>query len=156
MNKFVAKVSPNELLEPLLAVIKKLQLQFGKWEVPWGEINRFQRISDNIDQQFNDAEPSLPVPFVSSTWGMLPSYSANYFPNTKKRYGVHGNSFICAVEFGKKIKARSLLAGGQSGHAASPHFNDQGQMYSQGKFKDVLFYKKDVLQNVERSYHPGK
>ena len=87
---------------------------------------------------------------------MLPSYSSRYFPGTKKRYGVNGNSFICAVEFGKRIKATSLLAGGQSGDPKSPHFNDQALMYTQGKFKDVLFYKEDVLKNAEKTYHPGE
>ena len=29
-------------------------------------------------------------------------------------------------------------------------------MYSTGEFKDVLFYKEDVLKHVERKYHPGE
>jgi acyl-homoserine lactone acylase PvdQ len=69
---------------------------------------------------------------------------------------VNGNSFICAVEFGKRIKAKSLLAGGESCDENSKHFFDQGQMYSKGQFKDVLFYKEDVLKHVERTYHPGE
>ena len=87
---------------------------------------------------------------------MIPSYSSSYYPGTKKRYGVNGNSFICAVEFGKKIKAKSLLAGGESGDPLSRHFNDQMEMYANGKFKDLLFYKEDVLKHVERNYHPGE
>jgi acyl-homoserine-lactone acylase len=87
---------------------------------------------------------------------MLPSYTSRTFPGTTKRYGVNGNSFICAVEFGKKIKARSLLAGGQSGDPNSPHFFDQGKMYSKGEFKEVLFYKEDVLKEAKRTYHPGE
>jgi acyl-homoserine lactone acylase PvdQ len=87
---------------------------------------------------------------------MLPSYTSRSFPGTKKRYGVNGNSFICAVEFGKKIKARSLLAGGESGKENSKHFFDQSVMYSKGQFKEVLFYKEDVIKHTERSYHPGE
>jgi acyl-homoserine lactone acylase PvdQ len=60
------------------------------------------------------------------------------------------------VEFGTRIKAKSLLAGGQNSDPASPHFTDQLNMYSKGKFKDVLFYKEDVLQHVEKTYHPGE
>ncbi|CAN5772273.1 penicillin acylase family protein [soil metagenome] len=158
IDKFLLDATPMQLLEPLEKAIKKLQQDQGKWQVPWGEINRFQRISNKAElenAEYNDSQPSIPVGFVSSAWGMLPSYSAIYFPNTKKRYGVHGNSFICAVEFGKRIKAKSLLAGGESGHKGSAHFNDQALMYTQGKFKDVLFYKEDVDQHVERRYHPG-
>jgi acyl-homoserine lactone acylase PvdQ len=155
-ERFAAKATVNDLLEPLLEVINKLQKDFGKWQVPWGEINRFQRILNTIDNKFVDSLPSYPVGFASSTWGMLPSYNSKTFPGTKKRYGVNGNSFICAVEFGKKIKAKSLLAGGQSGDINSKHFFDQGLMYSTGEFKDVLFYKEDVLKHVERKYHPGE
>jgi len=155
-KQFASTVSSNQLLTPLLHTIKELQDKFGKWRVAWGEINRFQRISTDIENKFDDSKESIPVGFASSTWGMLPSYSSKTFPATKKRYGVNGNSFICAVEFGKKIKAKSLLAGGESGDPNSKHFFDQGSMYSKGEFKDVLFYKEDVLKHAERTYHPGE
>jgi acyl-homoserine lactone acylase PvdQ len=153
---FAATAKPEELLQPLLATINDLKNKYGRWQIEWGEINRFQRISSDIDNKFDDSKASIPVGFVSSTWGMLPSYTSRSFPGTKKRYGVNGNSFICAVEFGKRIKARSLLAGGESGDENSKHFFDQGSMYSQGQFKDVLFYKEDVMKYVEKMYHPGE
>lgn len=155
-KQFALNATANELLQPLLVTINDLQNKFGDWKIAWGSINRFQRISGNIEQKFNDHAPSLPVGFASSTWGMLPSFSSRTFPGTKKRYGVNGNSFICVVEFGQKIKAKSLLTGGESGNPDSNHFFDQGNMYSKGQFKEVLFYKKDVLKHVERRYHPGE
>lgn len=155
-KKFAATATVDELLAPLAAVIKNLESKFGKWQVAWGEINRYQRVSGDINQPYNDGQPSIPVGFASSAWGMLPSYNSRYAGNSKKRYGVHGNSFVCAVEFGKKIKAKSLLAGGESGDPSSPHFTDQLEMYAKGKFKDVLFYKEDVMQHVEKQYHPGE
>lgn len=155
-NEFAAIASANELILPLLQVINSLKNKFGNWQIPWGNINRFQRISSAIDNIFDDDKPSFPVGFVSSQWGMLPSYYSHTFPHTNKRYGVHGNSFICAVEFGKKIKAKSLLAGGESGNTHSKHFFDQGLMYSKGQFKEVLFYKDDVMKHAERKYHPGE
>ena len=153
---FAANAKPEELLRPLLETINDLRNKYGKWQIEWGEINRFQRISSDIDSKFDDNKASIPVGFVSSTWGMLPSYTSRSFSGTKKRYGVNGNSFICAVEFGKKIKARSLLAGGESGNENSKHFFDQASMYSKGEFKDVLFYKEDVMKHVEKMYHPGE
>jgi acyl-homoserine-lactone acylase len=155
-NAFVAHASVNDLLLPLSAAVRDLTTRFGSWNIPWGHINRFQRVSSDIDQQYKDELPSLPVSYVSSLWGMLPSYTSRSFPQTKKRYGVNGNSFICAVEFGKKIKAKSLLAGGQSGNPGSKHFNDQALMYTKGQFKEVLFYKEDVLKHAEKTYHPGE
>lgn len=155
-KRFAAKATMEEIVLPLLETINDLQTRYGRWQTAWGKINRFQRISSDIENKFDDEQPSYPVGFASSAWGMLPSYSSRRYPGTQKRYGVNGNSFICAVEFGKKIKAKSLLAGGESGDVNSPHFFDQGQMYSKGQFKDVLFYKSDVLANAEKTYHPGE
>lgn len=155
-KQFAAKAAAQELLQPLLAVVNELKNKFGNWQIAWGEINRFQRISGDIELKYDDDQPSLPIGFASSAWGMLPSYTSRYYPGTKKRYGVSGNSFICVVEFGKKIKAKSLLAGGQSGDPNSPHFKDQAKMYTKGQFKDVLFYKEDVLKHAQRTYHPGE
>jgi acyl-homoserine lactone acylase PvdQ len=153
---FAKTATASDLLYPMLATLRDLENRFGRWEVSWGNINRLQRISPDIDNKFDDSKESIPVPFASSTWGALPSYSSRVFPGTQKRYGVHGNSFVCAVEFGKKIKAKSLLAGGESGDPSSPHFFDQAIMYSKGAFKNVLFYKEDVEKNTEKTYHPGE
>ncbi|RYF90348.1 MAG: acylase [Chitinophagaceae bacterium] len=155
-RRYAATASPDELLKPLQKVVSALAQAQGTWEVPWGNINRYQRISGDINQVFDDAKESYPVPFASALWGMLPSYNSRPFPGTKKRYGVSGNSFVCVVEFGKKVKAKSLLAGGNSANIHSPHFNDQLLMYTKGIFKDVLFYKDDVLKHNKKMYHPGE
>ncbi len=143
------------MLSTLLSTVKNLEKDFGKWQMPWGDINRIQRISSDIENKFDDSKLSYPVAFASSAWGMLPSYNSRTFAGTKKRYGYNGNSFIAAVEFGKKVSAKSLLAGGQSGDENSKHFFDQGEMYSKGQFKDVLFYKEDVLKHAVKTYQPG-
>ena len=155
-KQFAATATAQQLLQPLNVVLNDLKSKFGKWQVSWGEINRFQRLTGDIQLKFDDKQPSLPVPYASALWGMLPSFNSRYFPATDKRYGVSGNSFVCAVEFGKRVKAKSLLAGGVSGHENSKHFYDQAAMYTKGQFKDVLFYKEDVMKGAQRSYHPGE
>lgn len=152
-TEFARVARPNELLDPLKATLTDLNQRFGKWELPWGEINRFQRSTGEIRESYNDAASSIPVGFGSATWGQLASFVSNTF-KTNKRYGYSGNSFVCAVEFGKKIRAKSILAGGNSGDPNSKHFNDQAAMYARGEFKDVLFYKEDVIKNMERAYQP--
>ena len=78
-------------------------------------------------------------------------------PQTTKRiYGDRGNSFVAVVEFGPRVRAKSILAGGNNNKPGSPHFADQAEMYSRGQFKDVLFYKEDIARNLERQYHPGQ
>jgi acyl-homoserine lactone acylase PvdQ len=156
LSRLLKEMPDNEKIYYLQEVLKKLKTDFGTWEVKWGDINRFQRIENKLSPHFDDAQPSIPSPFASSMWGSLPSFNSRSVDNTKKRYGYGGNSFICAVEFGKKIKAKSLLAGGESGDANSKHFKDQAEMYTKGQFKDVLFYKEDILKNTEEQYHPGE
>ena len=156
LSRLLKEMPDNEKIIFLNEVLKKLKSDFGTWEVKWGDINRFQRIENKLTPHYDDAQPSISSPFASSMWGSLPSYNSRTFENTKKRYGYGGNSFICAVEFGKKIKAKSLLAGGESGDVNSKHFKDQAEMYTSGQFKDVLFYKEDILKNMEEQYIPGK
>ena len=146
----------DERLDALQRASEKLTSDFGTWKTPWGEINRFQRISGDIDQQYDDGKPSWPGAFTSANWGSLASFGMVAKQKTKRIYGDRGNSFVAAVEFGPKIKAKSILAGGQSGNPASKHFDDQAAMYSRGEFKDVLFYKEDIEKQLERSYHPGQ
>jgi acyl-homoserine lactone acylase PvdQ len=155
-KKFTAGASVQELAVPLLSTIRELEKRYGKWQIPWGEINRYQRLTNDLDERFDDNQFSLPVGFASAQWGMLASYNSRSFPGTNKRYGFSGASFVCAVEFGKKIRAKSVLTGGESGDPASKHFTDQALMYTKGQFKDVLFYKEDVLNHVEKKYHPGE
>jgi acyl-homoserine-lactone acylase len=153
-RKYAAEGNPFEMISVFAAVYDNLVKKYGSWNIPWGQINRFQRISGNINSKFDDNQPSLPIGFVSSAWGALPAYQGHTWPGTQKRYGTDGNSFVCAVEFGKKIKAKSLLAGGENNDPKSPHFFDQGLAYTKGQFKDVLFYKEDLMKHVERKYHP--
>ena len=155
-GKVLRQSAPEKLVRPLSDLMQKLTTDFGKWQIPWGELNRMQRISNKIEWEFNDTRASLPMSNASSTWGALPSFNSRYFPGTKKRYGYGGNSFICVVEFGDKVRAKSLLAGGESGNPASKHFFDQSEMYTKGKFKEVHFYREDVLKNAEKTYRPGE
>ena len=154
MEIYAKTGSREEMRQALRVVMKELESDFGTWRVAWGDLNRFQRISNQDVLHMDDTQPSIPVPFTSSAWGQLPSYTSRSIQGTKKWYGVNGNSFIAAVEFGPKIKAYSLLAGGQNGNPSSPHFFDQGKMYAEGQFKEVYFYKSDVLKHAVSSYHP--
>jgi acyl-homoserine-lactone acylase len=151
-----AAITPQQRIEALERAVARLTADFGNWQTPWGEINRFQRLTGDIVQPFDDSKPSLPVAFASANWGSLAAYGMTSKQTTRRIYGERGNSFVAAVEFGPRIKARSILAGGQSGTPASPHFNDQAAMYARGEFKEVLFYKADVEKHLERRYHPGE
>jgi acyl-homoserine lactone acylase PvdQ len=145
---------PAEKLKALLETMNDLEKRFGLWKIPWGDVNRYLRVAPG--EEFSDNKPSIPSGLASSAFGSLPSFVARRYDGTNKRYGYNGNSFIACVEFGKKVKAKSIITGGQSFDPSSKHFTDQAQMYLDGEFKDVLFYKEDVLKHLEREYHPGE
>src|SRR5688500_17676961 len=151
-----SRATAQQRLESLAAAVDKLTADFGKWQTPWGEINRFQRNDGSIVQQFDDSKPSTPVMFPSARWGSLASFGARAYPGTKKWYGTSGNSFVAVVEFGKdSVRAKAVTAGGESGDPRSPHFNDQALRYSKGDLRDVYFYRGQRAGHLEREYRRG-
>jgi acyl-homoserine-lactone acylase len=156
MSDYICTKAPaNLLLQSLADASDKLAADFGTWKIPWGDINRFQRLTGDIVQPFSDAGPSIPVGFTSAVWGSLASFGARPYSGTKKWYGTSGNSFVAAVEFGEKVRARAVTAGGESGNPASPHFNDEAGRYSAGDLREVYFYRSQLQGHTEKEYHPG-
>ena len=151
-----SEASRTQLLQALSNASDKLTADFGTWKTAWGDINRFQRLTGDIVQPFSDAGPSIPVGFTSAQWGSLASFGARAYPGTKKRYGTSGNSFVAVVEFGDRVRARAVSAGGQSGHRDAKHFNDQAGRYAAGDLREVYFYRDQLKGHIEREYHPGQ
>ncbi|HVI57049.1 MAG TPA: penicillin acylase family protein [Luteibacter sp.] len=149
------KAGPQLRLNALAEAVDRLAHDFGSWGVPWGEVNRFQRFDGAIVQSFDDSKPSIPVPFTSSRWGSLASFGAHRWPGTKRYYGTSGNSFVAVVEFGDKVRARAITAGGESGDPSSKHFNDEAERYTTGNLRTVYFWPEERQGHVERVYHPG-
>ncbi len=155
-DEMADRSTPAEKLAALGEAVDRLTRDFGTWKTAWGEINRFQRIDDAIVQRFDDAGPSLAVPFASAQWGSLASFGAKRYPGTKKYYGSSGNSFVAVVEFGDRVHARAVTAGGESGDPASKHFNDQAARYAAGDLREVYFYPDQLIGHTERRYRPGR
>ncbi len=156
LNYFSVASPKEERIAIFERAVTKLTEDFGSWNTKWGDINRYQRLNGAIRQPFDDNKPSIGVGLASGRWGALASFGARAYEGTKRMYGTSGNSFVAVVEFGDKIKAKSLLAGGQSGHPDSPHFDDQVQRYVEVNFKDVAYYREDVEKRSKAVYHPGK
>ena len=156
VNFFGTDSPQKERLTIFSKALAKLKEDFGTWNTPWGEINRYQRLTGDIDLQFDDNKPSIAVGLTTGRWGALAAYGMRSSQQTKKIYGTRGNSFVAVVEFGDTVKAKSMLAGGQSGDPSSPHFGDQAQRYADIQFKDVAYYKEDVEKRAKETYHPGE
>ncbi|WP_318215649.1 penicillin acylase family protein [Streptomyces sp. SCL15-6] len=149
------RATDTQRLDALGTAVARLERDFGSQEVPWGDINRYQRNDGAIVQEFSDDKPSVPVPFASSRWGSLASFGAKSYPGTKRYYGTSGNSFVAVVEFGPRVRAWAVTAGGVSGHPDSPHFDDQVERYASGDLRRVYFHPDELTGHIERRYRPG-
>jgi acyl-homoserine-lactone acylase len=156
MMRLARDTSPEQKLRALSAAVARLDGTFGRWHVPWGEINRIQRVSPAINPPYSDAWPSLPVPFAEGSYGSLASLRSEQKPGTRRWYGNYGNSFVAVVEFGKRVRAHAITAGGESGQPESPHFNDEARRYASGDLREVYFYPDQLKGHTERVYRPGQ
>jgi acyl-homoserine-lactone acylase len=149
---------PDSIAVQLLQnAVNDLDKNYGTAFIPWGEINRLQRIhTSGTLEKFDDDKPSLPVGAVPGLMGSLFAFNTRTDPGQKKLYGISGSTYVAVIEFGKKIKATSIHYFGQSADPSSPHYFDQAPLYAQAKFKDVYFYKSDVVKHSEKKYHPGE
>ena len=152
----IDRLSDAEKLEALSAAIERMNSDFGSWKTAWGQINRFQRISPAMDHPFTDDGASIPVPFASGNFGSLASFGSAPRKGSRRWYGTSGNSFVAVVEFGPRVRAHAVTAGGESGNPSSPHFNDQAGRYASGNLRPVYYYPEDLTGHVERSYRPGE
>ena len=152
---FGIRLPQTERLRIFRLAIEEMKRRYDTSIIPWGEINRFQRISGAIDASFDDDAPSHPVGLTTARWGHLAAYGMRGRHDVNKIYGTRGNSFVAAVEFGDRLVAKTLLAGGQSSDPNSTHFDDQAEMYANGDFKDAAYYRQDVEARAEETYKPG-
>ena len=142
-------------LAALEDVLKDLESTWGSQHVAWGELNRAQRPDAAGIAPFDDALASTAIPGAPGWTGSLFTYTARPAPDGKRRYGVHGNSFVKVIELGETPQARSILTFGQNGDPASPHYLDQLPIYATKGFKPAWFDRAAVEANAEMIYSPG-
>lgn len=154
-NGAVLRTPPGIATQFLITAVKDLIHLYGTPFVEWQQVSRLQRVHTSGKEKFDDTAFSLPVTAAPGIMGSLFAFNLRFNPDAKKGYGVSGNTYTAIVSFGKKLKARSIVTFGQNSDPSSPHYFDQAPLYAAGSFKEVLYYKKDVMKNAEAVYHPG-
>ena len=150
----------RQTLDVLTEAVTTLEKQWGTWQVPWGDLSRIQRPdarqNANVQAAFRDSEPSIPVAGAPGPAGVVFNFYPFPAPGQKRRYGMAGTSYAGVVEFGKTVKAKTILQFGESGDPASPHYFDQAPLYARQEFKPAWFSKAEIASHKTRVYHPGE
>ncbi|MEP3226602.1 MAG: penicillin acylase family protein [Parasphingorhabdus sp.] len=145
---------------PMIGRLRKatafLEKYHGDWRIPYGRFNRLGRSEHNgkTNEPFSQHDLSSPgTPFYM---GAIMTFNTATEDGSSKSYGNHGHSYISVVEFAPKIKARSVMAYGQSRDPKSVHYFDQARLYTEQKLKPAWFDEKDIKKSAVKSYRPGQ
>ncbi len=145
--------APLPRIRALTRAKTALEQEHGTWRVPWGEVNRLQRVQIERGESFSDQRPSLPLAGGPGFDGVLFSNYKEY--GQRGRYVSSGQSFAFVVAFRPELRAVSVHVFGQSSDPHSPHYFDQAPLFSEGKMKPVWTTIEQIRANAVRAYHPG-
>ncbi len=148
------------LVAALDEAIVILEDEFDTWKVPWEMVFRHQRTSERDAVYWDESKASYPTAGTNGRYGTMFALRGEPYDGERdsvRRRMTHGNSFVSIVELTEAGPvARSIVAYGNSSRPDSPHWDDQAEMFAAGRMKPVLFRMKDILENLEKSYHPGE
>jgi len=153
---------PGDLIGALDEVMTELESDWGTWSVPYGEINRLQRVPGaaaappDAVPAFSDDRESVAIAGAPSWLGTVNAFYTVTPEGSRRRYGRAGRANTAMVEFGDRVRARSITPFGVSLDPGSPHFTDQMALYAAGELKPMWFNRDELEGHTERSYHPGR
>jgi penicillin amidase len=131
------------LIEKLKVAAGKLKEDFGRFDVPYGEVYRVGRAG---------TDRSWPVSGGSVNQIATPrAISFDPIEGTKKYLGRGGQTSTQIVLLTKPPKSWTVLPLGESDDKDGPHYDDQARrLFSKGTMKPTYFLDKDaVVRNAE-------
>ncbi len=127
--------------------LKDLEHQFGddmsQWK--WGEVHTLEH-EHPIGKQ-KPFHHLFNVGQFSVTGGKEVINNLSFYLNSEGKYPVKfGSAMRIIIDFADLENSVSILPTGQSGNIASPHYDDQAILFTQGKFRKQMMNKAEILQ----------
>ena len=144
-NELDPRNTPDGLANPpaavatLEAVAGKVKSDYGRLDVPWGEVFRLRYQQAGVD---------LPA---SGGSGNLGIFQALYFaPSQDKRFQPFlGDTYIAAIEFSKPVRAQVLNTYGNASQPGNSHVGDQLALYARKQLRPVWRTRREIEANLE-------
>lgn len=150
--------TPSGLSNPALAMqrledaVRWTRQRYGAEDVAWGDVHRFR---------FGSLD--LPADGASGNYGVFRVIQFSEMPEGKRVAGQvqqneapvgFGDAWILAVEFSRPVRARSLVAYGETTRSDSKHSADQIVLFANHQLRPVWFTEAEIKANLEKAYHP--
>jgi acyl-homoserine-lactone acylase len=131
--------NPQAAVATLEAVAGKVKSDYGRLDVPWGEVFRLRYQQTGVD---------LPA---SGGSGNLGIFQALYFaPSPDKRFQpILGDTYIAAIEFSKPVRAQVLNTYGNASQPGNSHVGDQLALYARKQLRPVWRTRREIEANLE-------
>jgi acyl-homoserine-lactone acylase len=111
---------------------------YNMLDVPYGEVFRFERGAKDLPANGGAGRLGL---FRTMTFAKRVG---------DRFYPTHGETWVCAIEFGTPQKANCLLGYGNASQPGSTHIDDQLQHLADRKLRPIWRNRKDVEANLEK------
>ncbi|HXI21088.1 MAG TPA: penicillin acylase family protein, partial [Gemmatimonadales bacterium] len=149
--------APGSAAAALDSALASLAQDWGTWQVPWGQVNRLERVGDLTGPlPFADSVSSVAVPGIPGAEGAVFTFYTRSAPGQRRRFGVAGASYVSVVEFGPTVRGLAVHVLGESGDPASPHYFDQAPLYARGELRPSPLTLAEIRPLLERAYRPGE
>ncbi len=150
-SKYRVKFNPDDPLQSQLGIgdgkaawqaleqaAEAVERDYGALDVAYGDVYRFERGEKDLPGNGGGGQYGL---FRTMTFGKK---RGNRF------YPSHGETFVCAIEFGTPQKAQCALGYGNASQPGSKHIDDQLQLMADKKLHPVWRSRKEIEANLER------
>ena len=130
-------INEEKMLQAIRSTAKKQLTKLGSLNTPFG--NLFRLKVGEYEYPGNGGPGNLGL---FRTMHYIPGKDGKFYP-------YHGDSYVCAVEFGKQIKAKALMSYGNATQKGNSHVGDQLKLLSDKKLREIWYTRSEQEEHLE-------